>query len=119
MKIKRKIIGILVCMLMLATIPLAAGMTVDDAPDDPEPTAIGRTIVRGIVFNYRNSGFGNAFLALRVHYIEITGTQRTSGIVLMRPCTVGREMALGFRIDGPAGMFGYMIGATFRGGIDF
>ena len=29
MKVKRKIIGILICMLLLTTIPLAAGMTIE------------------------------------------------------------------------------------------
>ena len=119
MNVKRKVIGIFVCMLMLATIPLAAGMTVDDTPDDPETTDLGRTILRGFVLNYRNSGFGNKFFALRVHYIEITGTERTTGVITFRPCDVGKELLLGYRRDGPVGMLGYMFGATFRGGIDF
>ena len=118
MNIKRKLIGIFVCAIMLATIPLAAGMTVDEQ-DDPETTQLGRTILRGFVLNYRNSGFGNKFFALRVHYIEITGTSRTTGVITFRPCEVGKELILGYRRDGPVGMFGYMFGATFRGGIDF
>jgi len=119
MNIKRKIIGIFMCVLMLGIIPVAAGLTTDIEPDDPEQTAVGRTIIRGFVFNYRNSGFGNAFFAIRIHYVEITGTQRTSGVIWLRPCTVGREAILGFKRDGPMGMFGYMFGATFKGGIDY
>ena len=119
MKVKRKVIGILVCMLMLTTIPLAAGMTADSEPDDPETTDIGRTIVRGFVFNYRPTGFGHQFFALRVHYIEITGTTRTTGVITFRPCDVGKELLIGFNYMGPVGMFGYMFGATFRGGIDW
>jgi len=56
-KVKRKILGIFVCMLMLVMIPLVAGMTVDSEPDDPETTDFGRTIIRGFVFNYKPSGF--------------------------------------------------------------
>ncbi len=118
MKVKRKIIGIFICMLMLTTIPLAAGMTVDNEPDDPETTAIGRTIIRGFVFNYKPSGFGHKFLALRIHYTEITGTQRTSGVLILKQVTVGREASIGFNYMGPVGMFGYMFGAVFKGGID-
>ena len=75
MNVKRKVIGIFVCMLMLATIPLAAGMTIDSEPDDKETTDLGRTILRGFVLNNRNSGFGNKFFALRVHYIKITSKE--------------------------------------------
>jgi len=119
MNVKRKILGIFICVLMLATIPLAAGMAVDSEPNDPETTEVGRTIIRGFVFNYRPSGFGHKFFALRVHYIEITGTTRTTGVVTMRPVSVGREANLGFNYCGPFGMFGYMFGATFKGGIDW
>ncbi|GAH12997.1 unnamed protein product, partial [marine sediment metagenome] len=43
-------------------------MTVDSEPDDPETTEIGRTILRGFVFNYRPSGLGHKFFAIRIHY---------------------------------------------------
>jgi hypothetical protein len=119
MNVKRKILGILICVLMLTTIPLAAGMTVDSEPDDPETTDIGRTIIRGFVFNYKPSGFGHKFFALRIHYIEITGTTRTTGVVIMKQCIVGRERNIGFNWCGPVGFFGYMFASTFRGGIDF
>ena len=119
MNVKRKILGIFICVLMLGTIPLAAGMAVNSEPDDPETTEVGRTIIRGFVFNYRPSGFGHKFFALRVHYIEFTGRTRSTGVVTMRPVSVGREANLGFNYVGPIGMFGYMFGATFKGGIDW
>ena len=119
MNIKRKILGIFICVLMLATIPLAAGMAVDSEPNDPETTEIGRTVIRGIVFNYRPSGLGHKFFALRIHYTEITGLTRTTGNIAMKPVSVGREANIGFNYMGPAGMFGYMLGATFKGGIDY
>ena len=116
---KRKILGIFICVLMLATIPLAAGMTVDSEPDDPETIDVGRTIIRGFVFDYRPSGFGHKFFALRIRYVEITSITRTTGVVIMRPVSVGRETSIGFNWCGPVGFFGYMFGATFKGGIDF
>ena len=119
MSVKRKIIGLIVCFLMIATIPLAAGIATDDNPEDPQTSEFGRTIVRGFVFNYRPSGFGHKFFALRIHYIEITGRTRTMGVITMRPVSVGREANIGFNYCGPFGMFGYMFAATFKGGIDW
>jgi hypothetical protein len=116
MNIKRKVLGIFICVLMLATIPLAAGMTLDS---EPETTDVGRTIIRGFVLNYRPTGLGHKFFALRVHYTEITGTTRTMGIVTMKTVSVGKEANIGFAYVGPAGAFGYMFGFTFKGGIDF
>ena len=117
MNVKRKLFGIFICVLMLATIPLAAGMTVDES-NDPETTDVGRTIVRGFVFNYRPSGFGHKFFAIRIHYVEITVASRTTGVVIMKQCTVGRETNLGYWC-GPVGFVGYMFGSVFSGGIDF
>ena len=120
MNIKRKILGIFICVLMLATIPLAAGMTEDSEPNDPQTTELGRTIIRGFVFNYRPTGLGHKFFALRIHYTEITARTRTTGIVIMRPISVGREANIGFNYCGPfGGMFGYMFAFTFKGGIDW
>ena len=118
MNVKRKLFGIFICVLMLATIPLAAGMTVDES-NDPETTDVGRTIVRGFVFNYRPSGLGHKFFAVRIHYVEITAASRTAGVVIMKQCTVGRETNSGFNWCGPAGFVGYMFGSVFSGGIDF
>ena len=98
MNVKRKILGISICIIMLATIPLTAGMTVDSEPNNPETTDFGRTIIRGIVFNYRPNGLGHKFFALRIHYTEITGVTRTTGIVTMKPVSVGREANIGFNI---------------------
>ncbi len=119
MNVKRKILGIFICVLMLATIPLAAGMAVDSEPNDPETTEVGRTIIRGFVFNYRPSGLGHKFFALRIHYSEITGATKTTGVITMKSVSVGREANIGFNYCGPSGMFGYMFGVTFKGGINW
>ena len=114
----KKVLGLLICLMMLMMIPVAAGLTVDQI-DDPEQTDVGRTILRGFIFNYRPSGFGHKFFALRVHYTTITGTERSAGTVLFKPVEVGREAGMGFNWVGPAGMLGYMFGATFKGGITY
>ena len=120
MNIKRKILGIFVCVLMLATIPLAAGIAVDSDLGDPQTESdVGRTIIRGFVLNYRPTGLGHKFFALRIHFTEITGTTRTMGVVTFKTVSVGREANAGFAYVGPGGMFGYMLGFTFKGGIDF
>lgn len=119
MDIKKKSISILVCLLLLGMIPITSAISADTTIEDPEETAIGRTIIRGFVFNFRPSGFGYRFLALRIHYMEFTGRQRTSGVLIMKQCQVGRETNFGFKLIGPAGFFGYMLGSTYRGGLEY
>ena len=116
MKVKRKVIGILLCMLMLAAIPLAAGISV--TPETEDTAAIGRTVCRGLFFNFKTVGLKNQFFALRVHYTEVTGTETTTGVVRMRRVQVGKWTGGYLREIGPLGMFGYMGMATFTGGID-
>jgi hypothetical protein len=109
----------LICLLLLGMIPITSAINADTILEDPEETALGRTMIRGFVFNFRPNGFGYKFLALRIHYIEITGTQRSSGVLIMKQCTVGRETNFGFKLIGPAGFFGYMLASTYRGGINY
>ena len=45
MNVKRKIFGIFISVLMLATIPLAAGMAVDSEPNDAETIGVEVTII--------------------------------------------------------------------------
>ena len=116
MKVKRKVIGILICMLMLATIPIAAGMTAEPEPDTGT-TDVGRTIVRGFFLNFKSMGLQNQFFALRIHYTEITGSEYTNGIVRFSRVQVGR-LTGGYIREGLTGMMGYMALATFKGGIE-
>ena len=47
---KKKIIGLLICMLMMTTIPLAAGMT--ETEPEKEPTLdVGRVFLKGLLFH--------------------------------------------------------------------
>jgi len=113
--IKKKMLGVFVCMLMLATIPLAAGMS--ESEPDQEPTDVGRMWMRGLLFRCNHIGNENHALALRLHYIEITPTERTTGIVMMNRVIFkdatynGRMYEVGF------GMFTYVFG-FFEGGLE-
>ena len=113
---KGKRIGILICMMILAIIPIAAGMTAEPEPDTGT-TDIGRTIVRGFFVNFKSIGLKNQFFAVRIHYSEITGTEFTSGIVRFSRVQVGK-LTGGYIREGLTGMFGYMALATFKGGIE-
>ena len=104
-------------MLLLSTIPLAAGTTL--VPDSEDSTlSIGRTLVRGFFFNFKTVGLKNQFFAIRIHYTEVTGTETTMGIVRMRRVQVGRWTGGYIREIGILGFFGYMGLAAFKGGID-
>ena len=111
---KRKLPPLLVCLLVLSTIPIATGMML---PEEQEPSAIGRTVVRGFFLNYRSTGFTTRFFAIRIHYTEVTGLETSMGVVRFRWVDVGRWTG-GYIRAGPLGAFGYMGMATFRGGIE-
>jgi len=69
---KRKILGILVCMLLLATIPLAAGM---NNPSEQQPMEDKRTFVSGFIGFSRISGGGTyiTFFAIAVRHGQMFG----------------------------------------------
>ena len=77
---KRKLLGLFACMLLLTMIPLVAGVT--ESEPDSEPTLdAGRVWLRGLLFRCNRVGNVNHALALRLHYIEFTPTERTAGMV--------------------------------------
>jgi hypothetical protein len=77
---KRKLLGIFACMLMLTTIPLAAGVA--DTQPDPQPELdVGRVWLRGLIFRCNRVGNVNHAMALRLHYIEFTPSEKTAGVV--------------------------------------
>ncbi len=115
MNAKKKILGIFVCMLMLMTIPLAAGMTVDSEPEDPETIGDFRGI-SGFIFNYKEHSDGSCtFFAIKVGYVIYTDLGTMSGIWRMEPVRLPFHLMIrGFGYCGPFGMFGY-IRYIFRG----
>ena len=74
---KNKIIGIVLCMLVLATIPIAAGAT----DHNPHSNKIGWTTLQGVIFGLReiNGGALLAFRCLFVHYVGQGIGQRVTG----------------------------------------
>ena len=78
--IKKKLLGVFACMLMLTMIPLAAGM-IEPEPDSEPTLDVGRVWLRGLLFRCNRIGNVNTAMALSLHYIEITATERTAGMV--------------------------------------
>jgi hypothetical protein len=112
---KKTLVGILVCGMMLATIlPLSALGIASRA--DTEPTSTGlldRTTVRGfaLYLGMDSTGRTTHLFALRLHYstISMSGI-RSSGVVLMKPIDISTKV-IGYR--------GHVyISASFRGPIN-
>ncbi|HIG99513.1 MAG TPA: hypothetical protein HA258_02925 [Thermoplasmata archaeon] len=76
---RKKILGIVMCTLVLTMIPVAAGMTIDN---DPQPSKIGWTTLQGFIFRLReiNGGALIGFRCLFVHYVGQGLGQRVTGI---------------------------------------
>jgi len=74
---KKQLIGFLVCMMMLATIPLAAGVNEETCEEE---TSVIKTFVRGIIlrprFTARSISFGTVFAHYRVIGKGVSGTVR-------------------------------------------
>jgi hypothetical protein len=114
MKLKNKMIGIFICMLLLATIPLAAGTSVEETDEQPTDL-IGMTWVRGWIFNPKTVlGMVHA-RAIRLHYVEITGMETDLGIVRVRDVSFRDGVFLRFINVGPLGSMTYVIGLTYGG----
>jgi len=117
---KKKVIGILVCIMLMAVIPTAAGMNCDtktkaianDGPDsETEGLLKDKIILRGIVFNPHTTFGGKfAFFSFRVHYTAIGIQGIRTGTLLMRRVTLP---------DDPNGFIGNMyMFCTLRARLD-
>jgi hypothetical protein len=109
---KKKTIGIFLCLMMMAAIPAAAGLCVEtEQPDEGQTGVLDKTIIRGIVLFPRSSVGGKfSFFALRIHYTTIGIGGLTSGTLKLR------------RINLPTNPHGYVgkcfVYLTFRGNLD-
>lgn len=87
---KKKVIGILVCMMLMAVIPAAAGLNCNSEPEvGTEGLVKERIIMRGLIANPHTTFGGKfAFLGIRVHYtvIGVQGVRR--GILNMKRITL-------------------------------
>jgi hypothetical protein len=109
---KSKLVGIVICLMMLATIlPITAMATTDNTAN---PTGIfDHTTIRGIVLFKRTSDGGKNvhFFAVRLHYstIRLSG-EHFSGVLKMQTITVPSDMT---------GFYGRMfIFASFHGALN-
>ena len=118
MKVKRKMLGIFVCMLMLTAIPLAAGMAERVDPEEKATDSVfGWTIIRGFVGNMKKQGNKLYFRAIRLHYTEFTGMETSTGVIRFKRCRIsdmGPDRQFTF---GPLGSFSWIL-AICHGGVD-
>jgi hypothetical protein len=113
---KKKILSLMFCMLMITAIPLAAGTAVDSS-DDENDALLGWTILRGFVFNVKKVGNDLHFRAIRLHYTQFTGMEWSTGVVKLKDCSVSdlgpdRMVSLG-----PLGSFSWLF-AVCHGGLN-
>ncbi len=115
-KLKKKILSIIICILIISTVPLAAG--INDEEPESQTTDIGRVWLRGLCFNLVDLGHKNYGWAIRVHYIEFTPTERTTGFVTLKRIAFGDSILAGRIYEpGPLGFFVFVFG-LFRGGLE-
>ena len=103
-------------MLMLTTIPLAAGMT--ESEPDSEPTLdVGRVFIKGLLFHKLRKGNVNHAMAVRLFYIEFTPTERAIGWVTFNHVVFRDSAYLGRMYEVGLGLFTYVFG-FFEGGLE-
>jgi len=116
---KKQLLAGCVCLLLLGLLPLSVlGAQTVTPSTSPAPTELGRTIVRGLVFGYKDGGAITRFFAIRIHYTEIIGTQTTIGVIRLRMVNVGDFIGGYSHEFAVKGFFTYLFGATFHGGIN-
>ena len=114
--LNKKIIGILICLLVLSTIPLAAGT--EEKESEPQAQLdVGRVWLRGLLFRCNRWGNVNHGLALRLHYIEVTPSERTFGVVTLNHVMFRDSAYLGRMYEVGLGLFTYVFG-IFMGGLE-
>jgi len=111
---------------MLATIPLAAGLNNNIAEESgsksvdgesPTPDIVGRVWLRGWLFRRIKSGHINNAIAIRLHYIEFTPTERTWGVVMFKRVAFRDFLYIGRMYETPLGVLVFVFG-FFRGGLE-
>jgi hypothetical protein len=106
----KKIVGILICMLMLSTIPVVAGIHGDTETTTGSDGLLGRTVVRGVILGSHSTDRTTSFFALRVHYTtySLFGQPESGFLILKRVTFTGQFI-------GYLGKF--YIAGTFRGSV--
>ncbi len=108
---KKKLVGILVCLMMVSMIPVAAGM-MNDTETQENSGIFAKTTVRGVVLGLRLADGGNTIkgFALRLHYRQTTLGETKNGVLRLAPIEIPNNFN---------GYIGKMfIFGTFRGCLD-
>jgi len=116
---KKEIITLLICMLLISIIPIAAGVTTEqDIEPEEEPEGVfGITIIRGFISNVRQHGTDITFRAIRLHYTTISGMERGMGVLRFEKCRVNDFMFERRWDIGPLGSFSWIFGVV-RGDLE-
>ena len=88
----KKILGIILCVIMLMAIPVAAGM--QSTTSDKNDGIFGRTTVRGVILGSQSEGRSSSFFALFVHYTSysLLGGEQSGYIIMKRVSFPGKFM---------------------------
>jgi hypothetical protein len=110
---KSKLVGIMIGVMMLATIlPITAMATTDSPTNSNGSGPFDHTTIRGIVLFKRTSDGGKDihFFAIRVHYTTVwLSGEHEQGVIKLTPIVVPSDMA---------GFYGHFyIIASFRGSL--
>jgi len=94
---KKKIMSILMATILLAVVPVVAGVSTTPTEPTPEPTGLfDKTTIRGVVLFPRLTAGGQniRFFALRLHYrtISLNG-EHYSGVVFMQPIQIPNDFS--------------------------
>ena len=73
--------------------------------------------MRGLLFRCNRVGNVNHAMALRLHYIEFTPSERTAGVVTMNNVVFKDSAYLGRMYEVGLGMFTYVVG-FYEGGLE-
>ncbi len=83
MKVKKQLLGLFICMLMVAMMPMAAGTNVADDTYEEEPTQLGSCTLRGFITKPTlvNGGHYIQFRVLYLHYSSRSLGQTEQGVL--------------------------------------
>jgi hypothetical protein len=113
---KGKLISIIICSILLASIPVAIGeKNIENQTSETTDSLFGWTILRGFIENVKKEGNDLVFRAVRLHYTEITGMEISTGIIRLKRCRIsdaGPDRQLTF---GPFGSFTWLISLNHGG----
>jgi len=87
-----KIVGIFVCIMILTTIPVAAGMKFKTAQREESTALFGKTIIRGLALFPRITKTGNIILfAIRLSFKTFSIEGLTRGVIKLQQLEIPKN----------------------------